>query len=52
MDLFKDRKRQLIEGIELIDGVKIRLVSKKDIEDIKSMSSSMYSIELSSKMLN
>lgn len=33
-DYFKKLEKQLLEGIELIDGVKIRRISKEDIEDI------------------
>lgn len=33
---FKDRQEQFIEGVELVDDVRIRLVSKEDIECLKS----------------
>jgi len=35
-ELFKEQQRQVVEGINLVNGVKIRLVSKEDIEDLKS----------------
>jgi len=33
---FMDRKRQVVEGIEIVEGVKVRLFSKEDIKDIDS----------------
>jgi hypothetical protein len=33
---FMDRKRQVVEGIEIVGGVKVRLFSKEDIKDIDS----------------
>lgn len=36
MNFFKERERQLVEGIDLFDGVKIRRLSKEDLDDFKT----------------
>jgi len=36
MSFFKEREKVLVEGIDLLDGVKIRRISKKDLEDLKN----------------
>jgi len=33
--LFKERREKVVEGVELIDGVKVRYISKEDLEDLK-----------------
>lgn len=33
--LFKERREKAVEGVELIDGVKVRYISKEDLEDLK-----------------
>ena len=33
---FKELRRKLVEGFDLIDGVKVRRISKEDVEDLKS----------------
>lgn len=55
MELLKKRENEMTEGIELFDGMKIRRVSKEDIEDfktnpilypsLKSFSSAMFVLE-------
>jgi len=35
MNLLKEREEELVQGIELYDGVKIKRISKEDIEDLK-----------------
>jgi len=35
-NFFKERERQLVEGIDLFDGVKIRRLSKEDLDDFKT----------------
>lgn len=35
-NFFKERKKQLVKGINLVDGMKIRRISKGDIEDLES----------------
>jgi len=37
MKLLKKREKQLTEGIDLVDGVKIRRISKEDLEDINTL---------------
>jgi len=34
--LFKERREKVVKGINLIDGVKIRYISKEDLEDLKT----------------
>jgi len=34
--LFKERREKVVKGINLIDGVKIRHISKEDLEDLKT----------------
>ena len=34
--LFRERREKVVKGIDLIDGVRIRLISKEDLEDIKT----------------
>jgi len=36
MNFFKERERQLVEGIDLFDGMKIRRLSKEDLDDFKT----------------
>jgi hypothetical protein len=36
MNLLREREKELVEGIELFDGVRIRHISKEDIEDLKN----------------
>jgi hypothetical protein len=36
LNLLREREKELVEGIELFDGVKIRRISKEDIEDLKN----------------
>jgi len=36
INAFKDTQEQFIEGVELVDDVRIRLVSKEDIKCLKS----------------
>lgn len=33
--LFKEREKKLVEGIELYDGIKIRRISKEDLEELE-----------------
>lgn len=37
MKLLKKREKQLTEGIDLVDGVKIRRISKEDLEDLNTL---------------
>jgi len=51
MNFFKEQEKKLVEGINLVDGVKIRRISKEDLEDLKSMFFPLPSdIRLSSNM--
>jgi len=34
MNYFKEREKELTNGIELVDGLKIRRISKEDFEDL------------------
>lgn len=43
--ILHNRKEQLIKGIEIIDGVKIRRISKEDIDEIKRYPFTIPSIE-------
>ena len=36
MNFLKEREKELVEGIDLFDGVKIRRISKEDLEDLKT----------------
>ena len=36
MNYFKEREKELTNGIELVDGLKIRRISKEDFEDLNS----------------
>jgi hypothetical protein len=36
MEFFKEREKQLVEGIELFEGIKIKRISKEDIGNLKS----------------
>ena len=36
MNLLRDREKELVEGIELFDGVRIRCISKEDLEDLRN----------------
>ena len=35
--LFRERKEKVVKGINLVNGVKIRRISKKDLEDLKTL---------------
>lgn len=35
-NLFKEQERQVVEGIDLVDEVRIRRIAKEDFEDLKS----------------
>lgn len=34
--LFRERKEKVVKGINLVDGIKIRHISKEDLEDLKT----------------
>ena len=34
--IFKERKEKIVKGIDLVEGVKIRQISKEDLEDLKT----------------
>ena len=34
--LFREQREKVVKGIDLVDGVKIRLISKEDLEDLKT----------------
>lgn len=33
--IFKERKEKAVKGIEIVDGVKVKYISKEDLEDLK-----------------
>lgn len=35
-DLYLQREKQLVEGIDLIDGIKIKRISREDLEELKT----------------
>lgn len=36
MNLFREREKKLVEGIEIFDGIKARRISKEDFEDLNA----------------
>ena len=36
-NFFKELRKKLVEGLDLIDGVKVRRIRKEDVDDLKSL---------------
>lgn len=42
MNLFKERNKKVVKGINLVDGVKLRLASKEDLEDLNTVCQGLF----------